>query len=328
MGSRSPRAAAARRLLAVVVGGPLALALLLLGYGLAALDDLPDPMAMHFRASGAADGFGRPLSVILLSAAVTASMALVGWLVARTSVAAGGGSRLTVGVFIGAAAVVAGMAAAAIAAQRGLADAAGARLTGPATATVVAAAVALGALAAAATPRLPEAPGPATREPLELPENSASVWFGSARMRPAGWWALVAVSVLAPGVPAVLLYWAGEPVATWVLGATALLGAVVMLAMRTVHVRIDASGVHWRCAPLPLPRGELPWSQITAVEAVQLAPGDFGGWGWRLSGAGTAILLRGGEGLRIRRTTGMPLHISVDGAADGAALARHLLSRG
>ncbi|APT90539.1 hypothetical protein CSPHI_05260 [Corynebacterium sphenisci DSM 44792] len=324
MGDRSPRDTAARRLLALMIGAPLALALLPLGYGLAVLGELPDPMAVHFRASGAADGFGSPLPFILLSAAVTASMALVGGLLARSSIAAGAGSRITVGVFVFGAGVVAGIAVAGMGAQRGLADAAGARLTGAATAAVIAAAVALGALAAAATPRLPGAPAPAAREPLGLPEHSASVWFGSARMRPVGWWALVAVSVLAPGLPAIWLYREGEPVATWVLGATALLGAVVMGALRAVQVRIDASGVHWRCVPLPLPRGELPWSQITAVEAVQLAPGDFGGWGWRLSGAGTAILLRGGEGLRIRRTTGMPLHISVDDAATGAALAEHL----
>lgn len=85
-----------------------------------------------------------------------------------------------------------------------------------------------------------------------------------------------------------------------------------------VNVRVDARGTHWQLFP-GIPRGTLPHGEVTRVGAVDIRPGDWGGWGWRMSLQGRAILIRGGEGLRIQRGK-KNFYITVDDAARGAAL--------
>ena len=48
---------------------------------------------------------------------------------------------------------------------------------------------------------------------------------------------------------------------------------------------------------------------------------DFGGWGWRVGHGGrTGIVLRSGEALLVEQTGGRSLVITVEDAAQGAAL--------
>jgi hypothetical protein len=55
---------------------------------------------------------------------------------------------------------------------------------------------------------------------------------------------------------------------------------------------------------------------------------EFGGWGYRVGTDGTVgIVVRTGEGLRIRRTGDRSLVVTVDDAATGAALLNTLADR-
>ena len=54
---------------------------------------------------------------------------------------------------------------------------------------------------------------------------------------------------------------------------------------------------------------------------------SYGGWGYRVRPGVRAIVIRGGEGLRIGRTNKADLVVTVDDAATGAGLVNALLQR-
>lgn len=266
------------------------------GWTLTARHQLPDPVASHFDFSGRADGF---LSLAPLTAAMLGVGGLLLVLLHRLST-----TRLMSGA--GAGMVIF------LAAQRGLADAADATL-GPALPLALAVGVAGGLLVGvlADPPAAPSHPEPAGEVPLH--PGSRAVWFGRARVPRVGHWitlgALFTVALLA-----VMAFLDGA----WVSALLLALGAPALLAFLEVRVRVDARGTHWQLLP-GFPRGTIPHDEVTRVGAVDIRPGDWGCWGWRVGVQGQAVLIRGGEGLRIQRGR-KNLYITVDDAARGAAL--------
>lgn len=139
------------------------------------------------------------------------------------------------------------------------------------------------------------------------------MWFGRARLSRVGYWltlgALFTVALLA-----VMAFLDGA----WVSALLLAVGTPALLAFLEVRVRVDARGTHWQLLP-GFPRGSIPHDEVTRVGAVDIRPGDWGGWGWRVGTQGQAVLIRGGEGLRIQRGS-RNLYITVDDVARGAAL--------
>ncbi len=51
-----------------------------------------------------------------------------------------------------------------------------------------------------------------------------------------------------------------------------------------------------------------------------IEPLAYGGWGWRVVPGGTAVVVRGGEALVVELRSGRRFAVTVDGAAEAAAL--------
>jgi len=289
------------------------------------LPDLPDPVATHFGPDLAADGFGSPAGFIAWTAG-TAAVLTAAYAVLASRGSAGGVTRGAAGFLTGTVVLLSSLLVTTLAPQAGLADAAGFRLPVWGIAVPFIAAIAGGILMASVLKPPPAADDsvPAA-EPVAVSGSTRAVWFGRAH---SPWPVLLAVgvAVVAVAASAVVTIRDGSTASAIVLGVILLLMAVLWAVMLSVRVRVDAKGIHWRFLP-GIPRGSLGYDSIRAVEAVQIRPLDWGGWGYRISGKGTAILLRGGEGLRIERAKGADLYVTVDDAARGAALAQGFLYR-
>ncbi|NLU81301.1 hypothetical protein [Rhodococcus sp. HNM0569] len=126
-------------------------------------------------------------------------------------------------------------------------------------------------------------------------------------------WALGGAAVLtAAAVAAALL---GQ----WWVAAPLLVIALVGTAFSSVTVRVDRAGlslsswgVRWRRIPL---------DDISSADVIAIVPVQWGGWGYRWTPRGTAVVLRGGDALAVHRfSTGRLFAVTVDAPEGGAAL--------
>ncbi|MGW2544608.1 hypothetical protein ACWC5I_27960, partial [Kitasatospora sp. NPDC001574] len=71
------------------------------------------------------------------------------------------------------------------------------------------------------------------------------------------------------------------------------------------------------------------WSptDVAAARMERHTPAQVGGWGYRLSGLGTTVMLRRGECLVVRPHRGVEFAVSVDDAERGAALLNTVAAR-
>jgi hypothetical protein len=67
--------------------------------------------------------------------------------------------------------------------------------------------------------------------------------------------------------------------------------------------------------------------KVSSARAIDLEPAQWGGWGWRASPNGSAIVLRRGEALELTFKGGRRFAVTVDDAATGAALLNGLVAR-
>ncbi|MFE2351438.1 DUF1648 domain-containing protein [Kitasatospora cineracea] len=162
---------------------------------------------------------------------------------------------------------------------------------------------------------------------LDLPEGERLAWFSRA--------ANPALRVLAAV--------SGPPAAVALLGsATGLFGAewgwplatvlaVLCLAAASccsVRVRVSDTGLEVALGPLGLPTRRWALAELESARVERRLPSQVGGWGYRLSGLGTTVMLRAGECLVVRiRATGHDFAVSVDDAERGAALLNALRAR-
>ncbi|RSZ62062.1 DUF1648 domain-containing protein [Corynebacterium hylobatis] len=306
------------RYLLTTTGIPALTLLAAVIWSLTILGELPDPVASHFGADGTADGFSSPLTLILGLAVLGVFLLALFAAIARSGFTSGTSARFMAGIGAGSVILLAVLLALMLDAQRGLTDATAATLDGslPLAFGIAAAGGLLVALLA--RPVVTETPVP---EPAEIPlsDTSRAVWFGSARV--SGWILVVFVT----GAVVILMAAVYMLLDTqWLLAAVLFISFLPLVALTGVHVRVDAHGIHWRLLP-GIPRRTIPYSAVTGVSVVDMRPGDWGGWGWRLGPHGQALFFRSGEGLRIERARGAAFHISVDDASHGAALIRAYL---
>ncbi|MFI5824172.1 DUF1648 domain-containing protein [Streptomyces rishiriensis] len=189
---------------------------------------------------------------------------------------------------------------------------------------VVAATVgALGFLAAqralAQTPaQAPPQDGPA----LDLPAGERVVWLAHT----SNPWlqAISAVTGLLAIAVAVgaLAGLTDPPVA---LAATPFaLACVLVLGCSSVQARVTERGLDVTFGPLRWPGRHWALEDIESARTENLTPAQVGGWGYRLSGLGATVMLRGGECLVIRTARGKDFGVSVDDAEHAAALLNSL----
>ncbi|MFG2286623.1 DUF1648 domain-containing protein [Streptomyces sp. NPDC048595] len=276
---------------------------------------LPDPLATHFDETGRADGFssthGFLTGTLLALLALGVVFALLGevpklataapWVIATGyAVAAGLGYALCL-TLLG---------------NAGAADASAVRL--PLwqvflTLPVALLAGTLGYLLAGAAPGPPRRPaGDAPR--LDLPAGTAAGWsrtISSPPLMVLG--ALVLCGGLATGV-----------LGSWFSCVILVLCGAVSLAVTSVRVTVDRRGLTLAPA-LPQTFG-IRFRRIGPDRVAQATSrrvdcfGEFGGWGYRVRGHGSGLVLRSGEGIVVRLTSGREFVVTVDDAATAAAL--------
>lgn len=283
-------------------------------------DELPDPVATHFTADGA-DGFGSFGSFVSVMLAVFGAVAVVGWLIALVRGQASITRRIGVGLAVGMSAFGASTLLGTLNASRGLADAGQAGSVNGVIVVSTLAGLVLGGLAAWAVPgdRPDPAHGAVSGPHLPLSSHERAAWSRQVTS-PVGL-AIGGASTVTMLVLAIVLRMPA------LILIAALLGALLatMLAFR---VSVDASGLRLRSA-LGWPRTQVPATEIVGVEVTDVSPfREFGGWGVRVGRGGeVGWVLRAGEGIRVQRTGGRDLVVTVPDAATGAALLGTLAER-
>ncbi len=188
-----------------------------------------------------------------------------------------------------------------------------------AVATVVAAAAAavVGVLASG-RPDSPAVPGRGSR--MDIPAGERRVWL--ARTENPWLYALAAVA----GVVALaaLLVGLGDPAEPmWLLIAPFMFISMAVMACSSVRVRVAERGMDVAFGPLGWPVRHWDAADIEWARAEDRTAAQVGGWGYRLSGLGTTVMLRSGECLVIR-AKGRDFAVSVDDAERAAALLNSL----
>lgn len=156
---------------------------------------------------------------------------------------------------------------------------------------------------------------------IGLAHGARAVWIGGARSR----WAMpLMIGFLLLG--AVL---AGvRPLAGVVVG---LIGVLVGMSFTSIRVKVDRNGVRIAYGALRWPVQRVKLADILQANALHINPLAWGGWGYRGSlrvMRRAAVVLRGGEGVRLELTGERTLVISVDDADRAAGLINDLLAAG
>jgi hypothetical protein len=188
---------------------------------------------------------------------------------------------------------------------------------------------ALAAVAAVAAWRFAPRPAavPAAAPTLEVPEGERLVWF-SRTANPwllllaavAGLVAVVALVALAVGL--------ADPAGLWPVCAGAAVVALAGAMFSSVQAKVSEAGLEVSFGPLGWPVRRWPPAAIETARAERRLPSQVGGWGYRISGLGTTVMLRAGDCLVIRpRGRRADFAVSVDDAERGAALLNTLRTR-
>ncbi|MBZ9599625.1 DUF1648 domain-containing protein [Streptomyces yangpuensis] len=161
-------------------------------------------------------------------------------------------------------------------------------------------------------------PAAAAGASLEIPAGQHDVWL-SRTTNP--WLHLVAAVTGVAALAAALAAAGGLLTGTqWAVVAPFALASVLTLAFSSVQARVTEKGLEVAFGPLGRPTRSWAPQDIESSRAESRTPAQVGGWGYRLSGLGTTVMLRSGECLVIRPRKGAEFAVSVDDAERGAAL--------
>lgn len=310
----------------LVLGGPAAVGLagllLLLGFR----DQLPDPVAVHWGADGA-DGFASPDRALLLVWTGPVAGAAFGALTLAVYRADQALRRHAASLATGFATFVTAVVVGSLWQQRGLADATAAQDPDLVLVVALLLTLAFGVGAAALAPgdrpgaAVATGPVPAASPRVPLGPDERVAWSAWTAASPA------VLTVLAVALlPLAALAAAG--IAPLFLLLVLLLVLVLTTATMSARVWVDQRGLTVR-SPLGWPRHWVPLAEVAAAAAVDVHPlRDFGGWGYRIGRGGrSGVVLRRGPALEVTRGDGRRFVVTVDGAAEAAALLTALTAR-
>ncbi|MCH0541061.1 DUF1648 domain-containing protein [Streptomyces sp. MUM 203J] len=323
-----------------VIGWVVGVLVLLAGIPLAASGRLPDRLATHWSGDGAG---GPDDSMPLWAAAVFPALI---WAALATGVAlwvrragrAAGGSGDPGGAVRGGAAAtllsggtfLVGTQAAIVRANLDRDDWREAGSVADWVVAALVAAVTAGAIGWLACRRRPAPQGRDGAGPrMDLPEGQRIAWFSRA----ANPWLHAVSAVTGLVALAVALVALGgmaqphmPPFAPLAMIAPFALASILVLAFASVQARVDEEGLKVSFGPFGWPARHWSVEDIESARTEHRTPAQVGGWGYRLSGLGTTVMLRGGECLVVR-AGGKDFAVSVDDAERGAALLNSLGAR-
>jgi len=287
----------------------------------------PSTVAVHWGASGTADGFGSPFTYPVLLAAVALPMTAVFGGIAVVATHRGPVTAMikvlgVIGLWVsvGLSVALGGL----LLAQTGASGSASiAPLPiGFGCALVIAVA---GWFALPKIEQRTAEPG-ATITPVALAASERAVWFRRASASGAVLWAVVGLTILLAAVSVVTVV--SSRGSAWWVPFIPIVILLVLLSNLTWTVRVDARGVRIRSV-VGIPRFTIPLSDIRSADVTDVQPlAGYGGWGLRFGFNGRiGIILRSGSALEILRNSGMSLVVTVDDAESGAALINGLIEQ-
>jgi hypothetical protein len=294
--------------------------------------ELPDPVAIHWGATGQVDGYGSLISLVIMvpalvlaiSAAVTLAL---GFLAATTYEARQPQLLVATSVFLSVFLSV-GIGGS-VYIQRGLAAAAEAGSVFAPLGLGLVLGLGAGAGAWFAAPRpavFDDGEAEETRDPLALSAVERVSWSRTIRPSAGLLWCFIAIFVVAIVVSSFAAV-AVSSAALWIpiaILGVALAASIVCFFWR---VTIGNRGVTIRSAG-GLFRRTIALADITAVRVVRISPfADFGGWGLRVGPGRIGYVVRSGEALEIVLGPARSVVVTVDDADAAATVLEGLLSR-
>lgn len=326
-----PPTLAVRRFTLVTLVIPAILTLAALVVQLFALPHVPATIAVHWGASGQADGFGPAWTQIVLSVVVGFGLPLLFALICLPGLRRGDNGptyRLMGTIASAMSALMAVLFAWTIVAQRGLEDAKDAPSVLPGMAWAFGIAIVVGIVAWFLQPKA--APRNVTSVPasgITLVDGEQAVWFGTASMGRGATLVISGACVVLAGA-ALVVWFAGAPAGIGILiGVVALVVVALALMTSAFHVRVDASGLAVTSF-VGFPRFHVALSDIRSVDVSDVSPmGEFGGYGIRTTVGAFGVVLRRGSAITVTRASGRRFVVTVDDAARGGALLQALAQR-
>ncbi len=296
----------------LIVAPAILLALIVAPFGLY-WSELPDPMAIHWSFTGEPNGSAPPILTLLLLAAIFVAMIVaVRRVLSRTPAEA---PSFIAGLYaVGA--ILAGISWLSIIANHEVSTWSAADEVGwlqivillivAAGAGWVGWTLAGGRAALGSDTLVGAAPA------LDVAEPGNAVWPGRALGKITtviGVGAIIA-AVLSWGWTAVILVLAG----------------VIVLLFAVVRVTISHRGAVVSLGWWGYPSWRVPLESIARAEVETVNPMAYGGWGYRVRPGVRAVVVRGGQSLRLVRDGGTDLVYTVDGAETGAGLVNALVA--
>lgn len=277
---------------------------------------LPDPLPVHWNVSGAVDGTAAQTTLgwgVLTVATVLAVAAIIVIYLASPPVAGRFfAAALAFGTWI-----ISGVGVSTVALSIDATAAEEVRLPW----WVLIAIVVIPAVLAVATglilPGKPDAgPGLPLGSDLHFAPGETVVWVDHVTSTWARWAAGAAALV------AVAMIFV-EPIVALPLGIVAIVGAL----LSEVTVRIDGAGMHTLWGPMGWPRTVVSLGDIESVRAELIEPVQWGGWGYRVSKRGVAVVIRRGPGMVVSRRRRSDYAVTVPRAEEGARVLAALIAR-
>jgi hypothetical protein len=312
----------------LVAGGWLALALVLqTAIPLAYKSQLPDPVATHWGLTGAPNGampFWAHIATLLGLWALFAAILLIG--IARSRVERRPRRQALAAMTAAAGVFVVGMSLAAVDANLNAPDWQHAKPLNWQIIAVLAVSVLAGAIGWRVGSPGPDVRTAAAGHPpsMSLKPYQKAVWFASAsNPLMVG----VALTLLPLAVMMSVGAIIGVPWLTWRLVLPLAVLGLVFGAVSSVRTRITDRGLAIGFGPFGWPVRHIAVGRIESAWSEHRRPMEVGGWGIRGLPGGSTIMIRGGETLVIRYTTGGELGVSADDAERGAALLNTLVAQ-
>ncbi|SKC78172.1 hypothetical protein [Krasilnikoviella flava] len=285
-------------------------------------DELPAQVASHWSGS-TPDGFMAPTTLAVVGVVAAVGLCALFAAIGITQGAAAATRRITAAGCVWSGAFMATITVTTLAPQRGLVDAAQAELSGAALLATFLLPLVPAAIAAALVPGDPAMPAteavPDDAPRAALRDGERAVWLRRATGGPG----------IAVGAAAVALTTlAAALTAEWTMLVVPAALAALFVTMFAFTVRVDAAGLTVRSAAR-WPGTHVPADEVVRASVTQVRPmRDYGGWGWRTARDGrVGVVLRSGEALLVERTGGRSFAVTVDGAADAAALLNAMADR-
>ena len=276
---------------------------------------VPDPMATHFDADGNPDGFSAPITSIALIAGINLVVIIAVAVALRLKFLTGPQGRFLSGSAAFTVVLISVLQIELFKSQTSLTVATDALLPmsimGMAFGFATIAGLSIGLVPTPA----PSATHDTAPEQSPKPSTPDDLTWRSVEMMHPGVQLVVLLAIaivigfvsLAPG---------------WISLVIAGLTVLLVIATWGWRLRIDETGFSY-AGFLGFPRGNIPHAAIASAEVTEIRPGQWGGWGWRVSATGTGLITRAGAGVRITRTNGKVLEASTQDAATAVTLINH-----